>query len=176
MIYKIRHVIAATSICTCSVINAQSMKLSNNNPLSVSDIISCSSINNRDERLSCFDKNVDKLKLSSESGDVLIISREDLKKSKNSLFGFSIKNIPIFSDNDNNLQTEEIKSVVKELRRSGYSSWIITLDDGAIWQTTEVDHAFDPKVGSDIRIRRGAMGGYLANLNDARAVRVRRIG
>lgn len=58
----------------------------------------------------------------------------------------------------------------------GLGYYTVTLDDGARWKMTEAPGGFaPPRSGDGVRIRKGALGGYLMDVNKQAAVRVIRI-
>lgn len=134
----------------------------------------CRTISENNERLACFDKTVDALEHARKSNELTVISREDVRKARKSLFGLALPEIRLF-DNDQGEQISEVNSTLRSATQRGDGKWAFVLDDGARW--TQIDERTliaTPKVGQTIRIRRAAMGSYLANINKQVAVRVRR--
>ena len=70
----------------------------------------------------------------------------------------------------------EIEATITAARPSRTAGWRFVLDDGSTWlQTDAIGFRRDPKPGMKIRIRRAAMGSYLANVEGQLAVRVKRV-
>jgi hypothetical protein len=64
---------------------------------------------------------------------------------------------------------------MKEYRRNVY---VLTLDNGQVWQQMDMDSLFTVKVGDTIQIEKGKLGGYrMARTSDGRSgwVRVNRV-
>jgi hypothetical protein len=58
----------------------------------------------------------------------------------------------------------------------GVGRYTIALDDGARWKMTESQSGFaPPRAGDEVRIRKGALGSYLMDVNKQGSVRVVRI-
>jgi hypothetical protein len=58
----------------------------------------------------------------------------------------------------------------------GIGHYTIALDDGARWKMTESAPGFaPPRAGDEVRIRRGALGSFLMDVNKQTSVRVERI-
>lgn len=58
----------------------------------------------------------------------------------------------------------------------GLGRYTVTLDDGARWKMTETQPGFaPPRAGEEVRIRKGALGSYLMDVNKQGSVRVIRI-
>ena len=67
-----------------------------------------------------------------------------------------------------------IESKIASLRQFSGGKWLFVLEDGARWSQTEPARLRSPKVGDTIRIRKAALGSYLANINGRTAIRVKR--
>src|SRR5688500_16536432 len=51
-------------------------------------------------RLACYDKTAAALTDATASGAVMVVEREDVRKTRRSLFGFSLPKLPFFSGDD----------------------------------------------------------------------------
>jgi hypothetical protein len=93
------------------------------------------------------------------------------------LFGFSLPKMPFFGGDDSQEnEADFIESRVRSARPTGYNKWLIELEDGGTWQTTEPDtRGASPKVGDSVRIRKGAMGSYTILLSRSRPLRGMRV-
>lgn len=59
---------------------------------------------------------------------------------------------------------------------NGIGHWVVTLDNGQSWKMTESVPGFaPPAAGDEVRLRKGALGGYLMDVNHQAGVRVERI-
>ena len=94
------------------------------------------------------------------------------------LEGKGIKRVAIDPDYHvfRRLHQQEIEATITAARPSRTAGWRFVLDDGSTWlQTDAIGFRRDPKPGMKIRIRRAAMGSYLANVEGQLAVRVKRV-
>jgi len=141
-------------------------------------------------RLACYDRAVGGLAEATAKGDVKVLDREEVRRTKRSLFGFSLPKLPFFgNDGDGDKagkasgkdgdatadSDEQIEATAAAVSSEGYGRWTITLDDGAVWRVTEKPRR-DPKPGSKITIRRATMGGYFLKIDGGTAVRALRVG
>jgi len=70
----------------------------------------------------------------------------------------------------------QIKARAIAATDDGRGYWTIKLDNGASWRLVELDTLFRPPSRNDsVRIRKGALGGYLMDVDHQPAVRVVRI-
>lgn len=130
------------------------------------------------ERLACFDEAVGRLVEAAAREDVIVVNREDVRRTRRSLFGFSLPKLPLFDARPGAQAADEVRELettIRSARSAGYGIWSITLAEGGTWLTTEPSRRLDPRAGQSMRLERGPLGGYMANINGARAVRVRRV-
>jgi hypothetical protein len=146
-------------------------------PAQMEALIACRSETNDAARLQCYDRAATALTEATANGSVVMIDREDVKRTRRSLFGFSVPDLPFFDgdDSQDEEQAKEIEAVIQSARPVGFNKWMIVLEDGAVWQTTEASSRMaDPRAGQKVRIKRAALGSYLLSVNDGRAVRAMR--
>lgn len=139
----------------------------------------CRAITAADQRLACFDKAAAALEQAVQAKKVRILDREDVRRTKRSLFGFTLPRVGLFDDNDDEEKKEEfseINTTVASARQvqNGRVEIRLTGESEAVWQTTEA-MTFPPKPGDKIRIRRGAIGSYFITVGgrSIRGMRVR---
>lgn len=70
----------------------------------------------------------------------------------------------------------QIKARAVAATDNGSGYWTIRLDNGASWKLVELDQMFRPPSRNEaVRIRKGALGGYLMDVDHQPAVRVERV-
>jgi len=99
----------------------------------------CQSIASADRRLDCYDVAVASLLKSAKEGALVVVDREAIRKSRRTLFGLSLPNLPFLGSADRSDEMTELHATIQSARETDYSKWLITLQDGAVWQTTEPD-------------------------------------
>jgi hypothetical protein len=129
-------------------------------------------------RLRCYDEAAAALTQATESGSVLVVDREDVRKTRRSLFGFSLPKLPLFSGDDSaDSQQDEITAKVASASELGYNKFRIRLEDGAIWETTEGSATvFAPRRGDTVVIKRGSLGSYMIRIDGQRGLKAKRVG
>lgn len=144
----------------------------------VAGFTACRAVAADADRLACFDKAASALETAVASKDVAIIDREDIRKTRRSLFGFTLPSFSFLGggkdDKEEEKEFAEINSTVESARPAGYARIDITLPEGAIWQTTEGLPGV-PRKGAKVRIKRGAIGSYVLTVEgrSVKAIRVR---
>ncbi|WP_133364796.1 hypothetical protein [Qipengyuania sediminis] len=149
-------------------------------PSSVTRVFDCRALSGSAERLACFDREVAALEMAARARDVAIYDREQVRKTRRTLFGIALPDLNIFGgdeeDGEEAAELSRIESTIRSLRQDADGRYIVTLADGARWaQIDRKELSAYPRVGQTIRIRRAAMGSYLANIGSNTAIRVRRV-
>lgn len=147
-------------------------------PAIFQDVIDCKKLSDPEPRLACYDQKVAALEQAQADKQVVIADREQIKKARRGLFGFSLPKIKLFSggDDDEEEEIKELNTTVKTARTNNKGFWTITVEDGAVWQQTESSrYTREVKSGDKIRIKQAALGSYKANINGGLALRVRRV-
>ncbi|MFN3620553.1 hypothetical protein [Sphingorhabdus sp.] len=144
-------------------------------PKVYSDIVACRALADNAARLSCFDLAAKGLEDAAETRQIVILDQGEVRKTKRSLFGFSLPKIPFFGVDDEE-QEEEFKQIEGELtgvQSIGNGKYQFTVKDAGVWQTTEASPLL-LKNGKAYSIKRGALGSYMMVMN-GRGIRVKRV-
>ena len=141
----------------------------------------CRAIADPESRLACFDRETDALIAATDSGEVKIVSREQAREARKSLFGFRLPSLGIFKSSGDESDAEEevssISSTIKRVSAYGRGTYLITIEqDDAVWQTTEASPFFrEPDVGEPVEIKRAALGSYFLSVDGRKRVRAKRV-
>lgn len=148
-------------------------------PEVVSRVYGCRAIPDAEARLACFDREVAALETAENAKDLVVYDREQVRRTRRSLFGIALPDLRIFGGGDGESEEEEFTQIATTIRsasQEGSGRYVFTLEDGARWaQIDNREFSARPRSGQAIRIRRAAMGSYLANVGTQTAVRVRRV-
>jgi hypothetical protein len=146
----------------------------------VAAIDRCRQITDSAQRLACYDSAAGALVTATTSGEVSIVDRNEVKKVRHSLFGFSLPKIPFFSgDTTANEAQEKLDSTIKSVHQLNNGHYeIVIVDNNAVWETTESGGISwePPHAGQKIEILRGALGNYFLRIDGQLGVRGKRIG
>lgn len=145
-------------------------------PKTYTDLIACRSIEDSAARLACFDKNTADFEAARAAREIVLLDKSDVRKTRKSLFGFSLPDLPFFKG-DNSQDEEEIKeieSTIASVAELGMGRWQFTIPEGGTWQTTEA-LTFPPKVGQKVTIKKGIAGGYMVKVGKSPIRRVKRV-
>ncbi len=143
----------------------------------LSSLLACRTLSDGQARLICFDRESEKLETQTARRDLVILDRDQIAKAQKEQFGRSSapKPMPTASNEGDTKAPDFIEDRLQSARVSADGKWIFTLSNGAVWGQTELKGIRTPKVGDAIRIRKGALGSFLASIKDRPAIRVKRI-
>lgn len=161
-----------------ALLAASSASAADEPPAAIRALGACRAIADNAQRLACYDREAAALVQSVEKKETVVLDKQEVKKTKRSLFGFSLPKLPFFGDGKDEKEEAEfsqIETPIKTIRSIGYGKFRFTIDDGAVWETTEGLNAF-PKPGQKVVIKKGLMGGYFIRFEDARSVKGMRVG
>ena len=141
-------------------------------------LVRCRAITDDGARLQCFDQAAAALQQATETREVVVVDRTQVRESRRRLFGLPLPRLPIFGGGDDDEDEEEISSIestVASAHQEGYGRWVVRLEDGSTWvQTDDNIIAGRPRSGQPVRVNRGALGSFMMRVNNQPAVRVRR--
>lgn len=143
----------------------------------IDQIAACQSVADPEARLACFDESARRLTTATTAGDIVVLDREQVRKTRRSLFGFSLPRLPFFG-NDDDRDGEVIKEIESTIARTsaiGHRKWALHLEDGTVWNTVEIVRRLDPSPGAKIKIRSAALGSYRAEIENSGTVGVQRV-
>ena len=137
--------------------------------------------------LACFDKAARSLQSATQSRDVVVLDRAEVKRTRRSLFGFTLPSLALFgnggSDKPGAAAREDDKDEIRELettiRRSteqAYGRYTLVLEEGGTWRTTEPwGRGNEPEPGIKVTIKHGALSRYTLRIPGGRPVGVERV-
>ena len=113
-------------------------------------LLQCQDIADSTQRLACFDAQVGPLKTAREQNKKIFATKVEPQKF-----------VPI-----------TVKAIgVTEM---GDGSWLIVLADNTIWRTEDIVR-FEPARGDMVKITKGALGSFNANIGNQNSVKVRQV-
>lgn len=145
----------------------------------VAAVEACRPIADGAARLACYDRAVAALATARSRGDIRVVDRGELRQVRRSLFGFTVPKLPFFGGSGGDRGEAEQKTLAAKLtsfRAIGEGFFRFSIDEPASsWESTEGSFLGDPRPGAAVKIERGAMSSYFAQIGKAQWVRVRRV-
>lgn len=146
-------------------------------PEALTRVLSCRALQSAEERLACYDREVAAFETAEATNQVVVMDRQQVRRTRRTLFGLTLPDLGVFGDNNDDPEeaVAELQTTIRSAAQNANSKWVVILEDGARWvQIDSRNLAREPRAGMPIRIRRAAMGSYLANIDGQIAIRVRR--
>lgn len=145
-------------------------------PAVVQAPLDCRGLAEASARLRCYDAAVGALAEATRSGAIVVLDRNSVRRTKRSLFGFDLPDLPFFgADGDEPREPKELIAKVKSARPFGHQMWLVELETGASWQTTEpTPNLLLPRPGDEIKIRKSVAGGYMLQIGQ-QLIRTKRV-
>lgn len=139
-------------------------------------LVDCRAVADSAQRLACYDAQVSLLDDAESRAEVVVVDRSQINKARKSLFGLTLPSLSLFgSDKDDGTEGFSfIESKIAAIKATPDGKYAFRLEDGARWTQTDTQSIRTPKVGDTIRIRKAALGSYMANINERPAIRVKR--
>ena len=148
----------------------------------IAEIARCRSVTADTERLACMDRAAAALVEATEQRTIVVLDRQEVQRTRRSLFGFTLPKLPFFGNDRNDDDKEpraeavtQLDTTIERASPTGYGLYTLVLAEGGTWRTTEADRSVSPASGGKISIKRGPLGNYLATFGGRRALRINRI-
>jgi hypothetical protein len=144
-------------------------------PAVLNQLTACRQIAAEAERLACYDRQVAALEAAEASREIAVVDRQQIRRTRRSLFGLTLPDLGIFGgdddDGEDGAAVNEINSTIVAIGTGADGRTTYRLQDESVWVQTEGRAGF-PRAGEAIRIRRGPLGSFLANIAGRPAIRV----
>lgn len=152
----------------------------------IGDLKACRAIADERERLACYDAKVGTMVSANEAGDVRIVDREDVRRTRRQLFGFSVPDVGVLagddksSDKDGNGdgdKDELFTTSIASARALPNGGWRFTTAEGAIWEINNPPRRLAPiKPGDTVEFKKATLGYYFVRIAGQIGVKGRRVG
>lgn len=137
-------------------------------PGRLAPLAACRAITQDAARLACFDRESAALAQAAQGGEIAVVDRDELRRTRRGLFGFSVPSLPFFAgDRSASDQPEQIESRLTSVVPIGRNRYRMRIAEGnAVWENIEGPSRLEtPAVGQPIVIKKGAMGSYFLRIN-----------
>lgn len=142
-------------------------------PPVVQAVADCRTLQGDAERLACYDRGVAAMLAAREKHDLVVADRETVRETKRGLFGLTLPKLRLFGGTEGD-DVQQIETTIGSVRMAKDGFAVLELADGAHWKQTDGPNQY-AKPGQKIKIRRAALGSFLANIGSGPAVRVIRL-
>lgn len=143
-------------------------------PQVVQALVDCRQITDGAARLQCYDTATSALQTAQTRGDVVVVDREQVRAVRRQAFGLAMPSLNLFPHAKDETP-DRVTFVLARAFQAGDGRWRMVSEEGAEWSQSESEPLFaDPRAGSRLEVRRGALNGYFCKLDGQSAFRCRR--
>lgn len=137
----------------------------------------CRAIKDEDDRLECYDNKVGAMVSASEAGDVRIVDREDVRRTRRQLFGFTVPDLDILEGDEQDKESSELlETTITSARQLTNKAWRFTTAEGAVWEINNAPARLAPiKPQDKVIFKRASLGFYFIRINGQMGVKGKRI-
>lgn len=146
----------------------------------IADLRACRALPGASERLACYDTKVGVLLGAVDAGDVRLVDREQVRKTRRQLFGLSLPEVDILKpdekDKDTGEDPELFETTIASARQIGPSSWRFTTAEDAVWEINNPPRKIAQiKAGDKVVFKKASLGYYFIRINGQLGVKGRRV-
>ena len=137
-------------------------------------VLDCRGVADNAARLACYDAAAANIGQAEEKGDIVVIDRAQAQKAHREAFGLHVPSLDFVTKALKPEEVDQIRARVTSARADAYGKWTFVLEDGAVWRQIAGDLLRDPKAGSTVEIKRGAIGSFKMSVDGQPTIKVHR--
>ncbi len=136
----------------------------------------CQQVVDDTERLACFDAAVSAMVTATETGELRVVDKEDVTKTRRRLFGFSLPDIGIFGGDDEDDELSTLESTITSVRYFRHNALTFRIEEGGLWRIQSAPRRLRRvKSGDKVVFKKAALGSYFIRINGQTGVKGTRI-
>ena len=137
-------------------------------------IYACADMPKADERLACFDAAVAGLKQAAASGDVAVVSREQVAEAERQAFGLARPSVAEVAGAAQPA-LDRVEVTIASFNKQSNGLLRYTLSDGQVWEEFDKSLGKLREIPAKAEIRKGLLGAFMMKVEGRPLVRVRRV-
>lgn len=137
-------------------------------------VVDCRKVTEPTARLACYDQATAEFDRAERAGEVAVVDRGQAKVLRKQAFGFDLS-LSFFNRGSKEDAIDRVTLTLDHSSLDRDGRWRFTTTEGAVWQQTDEERVSpEPHKGSQLAVRRAALGSYFCNVDGQRAVRCQR--
>jgi hypothetical protein len=141
----------------------------------VQAVVDCRKLTDDGQRLACYDKAVSAMTDAQAKGDLVTIDREQRQAVRRQAFGLTLPTLDFLDRGEKPEQVNRLTDTVASVSKTVEGRWVMRMQDGAIWrQTDDAELSRDPHVGSQVVIKKAALGSFMIDIDGQPGIRAHR--
>ena len=164
-------IIGALTFAICSPLAAQNAgEIETTDTDHLEALKTCQTINENGARLACFDKAVGSMVTANAAGDVQVVDKDDVEKTRRSLFGFALPKIALFGGDDDSKEGKKKRnSLETTITSASYRSRKViffTTEEGATWKISNAPPRLGTvKAGQTVVFKKAVAGSFFIRID-----------
>jgi hypothetical protein len=136
----------------------------------------CQSQTDPAARLACFDTAAGTIVSAADAGDLRVVDKEEIRRTRRGLFGFSLPDLGLFGGGSDEPDMDMLETTITSVRYTGGDSFVFRTKEGATWQVSNVPSRLrEARSGDAVVFKRAAMGSYFIRIGGQMGVKGKRI-
>ena len=143
----------------------------------LAELKACRTIEDEDDRLACYDAKVGAMVSASDAGDVRVVSREDVRRTRRQLFGTGAPELEILKgDGKDEEVTDLLETTITSARPLAGNGWRFTTAENAVWEINNPPRKIAPiSPGDKVVFKKATLGYYFVRINGQMGVKGKRV-
>lgn len=126
-------------------------------------------------RLACFDAAASDIVSRADAGDLRVVDKAEIQRTRRGLFGFSLPDLGLFGGSDEP-DMDMLETTITSVRYTGSDAFVFRTKEGATWQVSNVPSRLrEARAGDAVVFKRAAMGSYFIRIGGQMGVKGKRI-
>lgn len=139
------------------------------------EVFDCKRLTDAQLRLACYDRAAGALDAAEVQGEVVVIDRAQSRVVRRQAFGLAMSSLNLFSRGDKEETLSRISVPLSGAHQGGDGKWVFVTNDDQVWRQTDSETiSRPPRAGSNLAVRKAAMGSFFCNVDGQYAVRCER--
>lgn len=136
----------------------------------------CQNITSDAERLECYDEAVGRVVTASDEGEVRLVDRDDVEKTRRGLFGFTLPKLRLFGDGEEG-EMDLLESKVTRVISVRGDTVVFEIEEGSVWRMTDAPARVIRRleVGAPVVFKKAALGTYFIRVDGLTGIKGKRI-
>lgn len=137
----------------------------------------CQSIEDDSQRLACFDAQVAGLVAANEAGDVRLVDREDVRRTRRQLFGFSVPDVGILQGDGKDAEAgDTLTTTITSVRYGPRRRIEFTTSEGARWRISRAPRRLRTiEAGDSVEFKKASLGTFFIRIDGQMGVKGKRV-
>lgn len=139
----------------------------------------CRGIAATEARAACYDAKVGALIGAVEAGDLRLVDRAEVRKTRRQLFGLTLPETELLKPDEKERAEENtalFETTIASGRQTGPGTWHLTTAEGAVWEINNPPRKIAPiAAGDKVVFKKASLGYYFIRINGQIGVKGRRI-